>query len=44
MSTMNYTFGDRTYVLDMDKAQAAQSGKRVVNGRETMTFNLLPLK
>ncbi|MBS1709052.1 MAG: ribonucleotide-diphosphate reductase subunit beta [Armatimonadetes bacterium] len=41
---MNYTFGDRTYVLDMDQAEAAQAGKRVINGRETMTFNLLPLK
>lgn len=39
-----YTFGDRSYVLDMDKAEAAQAGKSVVGGRETMTFNLLPLK
>ncbi len=44
MSTMNYTFGDRTYVLDMEKAEEAQAAKRVINGRETMTFNLLPLK
>jgi ribonucleoside-diphosphate reductase beta chain len=43
MSTV-FTFGSRQFVLDEVKAEAAIAGKRVINGRETMTFNLLPLK
>jgi ribonucleoside-diphosphate reductase beta chain len=39
-----YTLGDRTFVLDRAKAEAALAAKRVVGGRETMTFNLLPLR
>jgi ribonucleoside-diphosphate reductase beta chain len=39
-----YALGDRTFVLDRSKAEAALAAKRVVGGRETMTFNLLPLK
>lgn len=39
-----YTVGPRTFVLDRDKAEAALAAKRVVGGRETMTFNLLPLR
>ncbi|HET8758764.1 MAG TPA: ribonucleotide-diphosphate reductase subunit beta [Solirubrobacteraceae bacterium] len=39
-----YTLGSRTFVLDQDKAEAALAAKRVVGGRETMTFNLLPLR
>ncbi len=39
-----YTLGDRTFVLDQDKAEDALAAKRVVGGRETMTFNLLPLR
>ena len=39
-----YTIGPRTFVLDRAKAQAALAAKRVVGGRETMTFNLLPLR
>jgi ribonucleoside-diphosphate reductase beta chain len=39
-----YTFGPRTFVLDRAKAEAALAAKRVVGGRETMTFNLLPLR
>jgi ribonucleoside-diphosphate reductase beta chain len=39
-----YTLGDRTFVLDQDKAETALAAKRVVGGRETMTFNLLPLR
>ena len=39
-----YTIGQRTFVLDGDKAQAALDGKRVVGGRETGAFNLLPLR
>ncbi len=40
----SYTFGSRTFVLDKAKAEAALAAKRVVGGRETMTFNLLPLR
>jgi ribonucleoside-diphosphate reductase beta chain len=39
-----YTIGTRHFVLDHDKAEAAFAAKRVINGRQTMTFNLLPLK
>jgi ribonucleoside-diphosphate reductase beta chain len=39
-----YMLGTRTFVLDQDKAEAALAAKRVVGGRETMTFNLLPLR
>ena len=39
-----YTLGDRTFVLDRAKAEAALAAKRVVGGRETVTFNLLPLR
>jgi ribonucleoside-diphosphate reductase beta chain len=40
----SYTIGHRTFVLDREKAEAALAAKRVVGGRETMTFNLLPLR
>ena len=36
--------GDREFVLDRDKAEAAFAAKRVINGRQTMFFNILPLK
>jgi ribonucleoside-diphosphate reductase beta chain len=39
-----YTLGGRSFVLDRAKAEAALAAKRVVGGRETMTFNLLPLR
>ncbi len=39
-----YTIGNRKFVLDEAKAEAAYAAKQVINGRETMTFNLLPLK
>ncbi len=43
---MQKTFqvGAKTFVLDQEKAEAAFAAKKVINGRETMTFNLLPLK
>jgi ribonucleoside-diphosphate reductase beta chain len=43
---MQKTFqvGAKTFVLDQAKAEAAFAAKKVINGRETMTFNLLPLK
>jgi ribonucleoside-diphosphate reductase beta chain len=39
-----YTLGSRTFILDQAKAEAALAAKRVVGGRATMTFNLLPLR
>lgn len=42
--TLEIKLGERTFLLDKEKAEAAQRGKAVINGRETMTFNLLPLK
>jgi ribonucleoside-diphosphate reductase beta chain len=39
-----YRIGPRTFVLDRTKAEAALAAKRVIGGRETMTFNLLPLR
>jgi ribonucleoside-diphosphate reductase beta chain len=39
-----YTIGARTFVLDQAKAEAALAAKRVVGGRQTLTFNLLPLR
>jgi ribonucleoside-diphosphate reductase beta chain len=39
-----YRVGPRTFVLDQDRAEAAVAAKRVVGGRQTMHFNLLPLK
>ncbi len=39
-----YTVGTRTFVLDQTKAEEAFKAKQIINGRETMTFNLLPLK
>ncbi|MGF1531356.1 MAG: ribonucleotide-diphosphate reductase subunit beta [Puniceicoccaceae bacterium] len=44
METATYTIGNRSFVLDKTKAEEAFAAKRVINGRETMTFNLLPLK
>ena len=43
---MQKTFqvGAKTFVLDQAKAEAAFAAKKVINGRETMTLNLLPLK
>jgi len=40
----SFQVGSKTFVLDQDKAEAAFAAKKVINGRETMTFNLLPLK
>ncbi|MDA1045041.1 MAG: ribonucleotide-diphosphate reductase subunit beta, partial [Verrucomicrobia bacterium] len=43
---MEKTFkvGERSFVLDQTKAEAAFSEKRVINGRKSSYFNLLPLK
>ena len=39
-----YDIGGKKFVLDETKAVQAYQEKMVINGRETMTFNLLPLK
>jgi len=39
-----FTLGDRTFVLDAGTAEAALAAKRVVGGRVTHAFNLLPLR
>ena len=44
MDTITYTVGDRTFILDRNKAEAAFAAKKVINGRQTMYFNILPLK
>jgi ribonucleoside-diphosphate reductase beta chain len=40
----SFQVGSKIFVLDQDKAEAAFAAKKVINGRVTMTFNLLPLK
>jgi len=44
MATTTVTIGDRQFILDADKAEAALAGKRVINGKESMFFNILPIK
>jgi ribonucleoside-diphosphate reductase beta chain len=39
-----FLVGNKTFYLDQTKAEAAFAAKKVINGRATMTFNLLPLK
>lgn len=40
----SFTVGSRTFVLDQEKAEQAFAEKQVINGRESVFFNLLPLK
>ncbi len=42
--TRAFTVGERTFVLDKKKAEEVFAAKKVINGVDTMTFNLLPLK
>ena len=44
MGSTTYKLGDKTFVLDKAKAEEAFAAKRVINGRNTMYFNILPLK
>ncbi|KAF0093409.1 MAG: ribonucleoside-diphosphate reductase beta chain [Puniceicoccaceae bacterium 5H] len=44
METTTYSIGNKTFVLDRQKAEEAFAAKRVINGRDTMFFNILPLK
>ena len=39
-----FEIGGRSFVLDQKKAEDAFAGKRVINGRPSMAFNLLPLR
>ena len=43
-ATTTVKIGDRTFVLDREKAEEAFTAKRVINGKDTMFFNILPLK
>lgn len=42
--TIIITLGDRTFELDREKAEEAYASKKVINGRNSMFFNILPLK
>lgn len=42
--TTTYTIGNKSFILDRRKAEEAFAAKRVINGRVTMFFNILPLK
>jgi ribonucleoside-diphosphate reductase beta chain len=39
-----FTIGSKSFVLDQDKAEEAFAAKAVINGRQSVAFNLLPLK
>ncbi len=43
-NTITVTLGSRTFELDQEKAERAFAEKKVINGRDTMFFNILPLK
>ena len=43
-NTTTVTVGNRSFVLDQTKAEEAFAAKKVINGRDTMFFNILPLK
>lgn len=43
-ATITHTIGNKTFVLDKAKAEEAFAAKKVINGRDTMFFNILPLK
>jgi ribonucleoside-diphosphate reductase beta chain len=43
-ATTTVTVGNRSFVLDRTKAEEAFAAKKVINGRDTMFFNILPLK
>ncbi len=42
--TTTVQIGDRTFVLDRKKAEEGFAAKRVINGKDSMFFNILPLK
>ena len=42
--TISIKLGERTFNLDREKAEEAYAAKKVLNGRNSMFFNILPLK
>ena len=42
--TISISLGERTFHLDREKAEEAYAAKKVINGRNSMFFNILPLK
>jgi ribonucleoside-diphosphate reductase beta chain len=44
MDTTTVKIGDKSFTLDRRKAEEAFAAKQVINGRDTMFFNILPLK
>lgn len=42
--TISIKLGERTFNLDREKAEEAYAAKKVINGRNSMFFNILPLK
>lgn len=44
MDTTTVKIGNKSFVLDRTKAEEAFSAKKIINGRDTMFFNILPVK
>jgi len=44
MDEKEITIGNRRFVLDRSKAEEAFAAKKIINGRDTMFFNILPVK
>jgi ribonucleoside-diphosphate reductase beta chain len=44
METITIKVGPKTFTLDKTKAEEALAAKQIINGRDTMFFNILPLK
>jgi ribonucleoside-diphosphate reductase beta chain len=44
METTTVKIGNKEFTLDKRKAEEAFAAKKVINGRDTMFFNILPLK
>jgi ribonucleoside-diphosphate reductase beta chain len=43
-NNITVTIGSRSFELDKTKAEEAYAAKKIINGRDTMFFNILPLK
>lgn len=44
METTTVKIGNKEFVLDKRKAEEAFGAKKIINGKDTMFFNILPLK
>ena len=44
METTTVKIGNKEFILDKRKAEEAFDSKKVINGKDTMFFNILPLK